>query len=192
MVSGYILDGVSLENEIQSLRRVPALSEQPSFLRQNSFKVGIPALVNDLQLPKPCAHFTPPSLGICCSPCLECSHLLPKLAFKLPASCTTLLQDIAPMWLLPSSFISHPCLPHAELSTPSFMHLAKTCSEALPAHTLLSFLIVSRQSCSPPGLQGLVQSLAQIKQSLDGGWGNKIIVVDIGHSSGHLASNFLF
>ena len=97
MVSGYILDGVSLENEIQSLRRVPALSEQPSFFCQNSFKVGIPAIVNDLQLPKPWAHFTPPSLGICCSPCLECSHLLPKHAFTLPASCTTLLQDIAPM-----------------------------------------------------------------------------------------------
>ena len=73
MVSGYILDGVSLENEIQSLRRVPALSEQPSFFCQNSFKVGIPAIVNDLQLPKPWAHFTPPSLGICCSPCLESS-----------------------------------------------------------------------------------------------------------------------
>ena len=118
-------------------------------------------------------------------------HLLPRHAFKLPASHTTLLQDIAPMWLLPLSFISHSCLPHAELNIPSFMHLAKTCSEALPPRMPLCFLIVSRQSYSPQGLQCPVQGLAQIKQSLDGGWGSKIIVVDMGQSSGHLASNFL-
>lgn len=108
MVSGCIVDSIGLENETKvSAMSQPYLSNF-HFFCQNSFKLGIPTKANDLQLPKLCAHFTPPSMGICYPPCLECSHLLPKHAFKLPASPTTLLQAIAPVLLLPSSFINHP------------------------------------------------------------------------------------
>lgn len=92
--------------------KVPGMSWPCSsdldFFCQHSFTPGIPAIANNLQLPKPCAHFTPPHLGICRFLRLECSYRLPEHACKPPASPTPLLRDTAPASPLLSSFINHP------------------------------------------------------------------------------------
>lgn len=91
-----------------------------NFFCQNSFKLGIPAIANDLQLPKTlCPLHT--CIGICCSLCLECYHPLPKRVRKLPASQTALLRHTVSVLPLLSSFIIHllpsPCrINHPSLS----------------------------------------------------------------------------
>lgn len=94
-------------------------SSDLDFFCQHSFTPGIPAIANNLQLPKPCAHFTPPHLGICRSLRLECSYRLPEHACKPPASPTPLLRDTAPASPLLSSFINHPLPSPHRTSHPS-------------------------------------------------------------------------
>ena len=116
MAGGYRESSAGPENETPSARRVSALFGQLQLFCQHSFTLGIPAIANDVQLPKPpCAHLTPPCIGIRCSLCPECSRPLPKHARKLPAGQTTPLRHAAASVLpLLSSFISHPRPPRAE------------------------------------------------------------------------------
>lgn len=121
MAGGYRVSSAGPENETPSARRVSALCEQLQLFCQHSFKLGIPPIASDVQLPNPCAHLTPPCFGIRCSLCPESSRPLPKHARKLPAGQTTPLRHAASVLPLLSSFISHPRPPRAESTyCPSF------------------------------------------------------------------------